>query len=513
MTASNFRAAARAWAMQARRPETLAFLPALTLAAFWLGGETLLLATALGLPALFALAGGFAVPEPERRVTATDGVTGLALRDSILGQIDTVMGSSGTTGRTTCCFVLLLDEADQLAERHGSGAMAHILRQTGERIQSALRNADVVARLDGASFSVALAGVRRVDLESMLQLATRLQAACDAPISLDATTIYLSSSVGFCLASRAPEPTGAATLAAAEAAAADARRNGPGAIRCFTLEMLRAQHQRHALRSEIEAALDTGQIIAYFQPQVSTDTGEVTGFEALARWNHPTRGILAPAEFLGPLRAAGLSERLSEVMLVQAITALRQWDNSGLMVPNVAVNFSTDELRNPRLAEKLKWELDRFDLASSRLTIEILETVVAETSNDVIVHNIAALAALGCGIDLDDFGTGHASIANIRRFAVSRIKIDRSFVTKLDEDREQQKMIAAILSMAERLGLQTLAEGVETIGEHAMLAQLGCGHVQGYSIGRPMPYDETLVWFERHRARLAQTPRLSQRFN
>ena len=511
MAAWSFRTVARKWVVQARRPESLAFLPALTLAAFWLGGETMLLVVALGLPALFALAGGFTNAEPKQLASAVDGTTGLGLRDAIVVQLDSVLAAADSTGRTTCCFVLAYDEADQLSNRFGSKAVSEILRRTGERLQSALRSVDIVARLDGGKFAVALTGVGRADLEAMLQMATRLQAACDAPISLDASTIYLSSSVGFCLADRAPEPTGQAMLEAAEAAAIEAWRHGPGAIRSYTQEMKDARTVRHALRSEIEAALDGGQIIAYFQPQISTNTGAVTGFEALARWNHPTRGLLPPSEFLDALRAAGLSERLSEIMLVQAIAALRCWDRAGLSVPTIAVNFSSDELRNPKIAEKLKWELDRFDLAPSRLTIEILETVVAETSNDVIVRNIAMLATLGCGIDLDDFGTGHASIANIRRFAVSRIKIDRSFVCRVDEDRDQQKMIAAILSMAERLGLETLAEGVETIGEHAILAQLGCDHVQGFSIGRPMTYDDTLAWYERHQERLANTPRLSQR--
>jgi len=498
---------------QARRPELLAFLPAVTLAALWLGGETMLLAAALGLPALFGIAGVFSAPEPERRVVAIDGVTGLPLRSAAVAALDEVLGSAKATGRSTCCFVLTLDDADQIAERYGTAAMTHILRHTGDRLKSMLRSADTVSRLDGPGFAVVLGGVRRVDLEGMLQLATRLQSAVDASVSIDATTIYLSSSVGFCLESRAPELTGASMLGAAESAAIEARRNGPGALRSYTLEMQRAQSTRHSLRSEIEAALDEGQIIAHFQPQVSTDTGEVTGFEALARWQHPERGLLPPAEFLEALRSAGLSERLSEVMIHQSLMALRDWDKEGMAVPNVAVNFSSDELRNPRLAEKLKWELDRYDLAAPRLTVEILETVVADTANDVIVRNIAALAELGCGIDLDDFGTGHASIANIRRFAVSRIKVDRSFVTRVDEDREQQKMIAAILSMAERLGLETLAEGVETIGEHAMLAQLGCDHVQGYSVGRPMALADTAAWMQRHRQRLATAPKMTQRFS
>jgi EAL domain-containing protein (putative c-di-GMP-specific phosphodiesterase class I) len=244
---------------------------------------------------------------------------------------------------------------------------------------------------------------------------------------------------------------------------------------------------------------------------VSTHTGSITGFEALARWYHPEKGLIPPAEFLPMIEDAGLSERLGEVILYQALTALVRWDRAGLQVPTVAVNFSAPELRNPRLADKLKWELDRFDLAPNRLSVEVLENVVAQTDNDVIVSNIAALASLGCGIDLDDFGTGHASITSIRRFAVRRIKIDRSFVTRLDEDREQQKMVSAILSMAERLGLETLAEGVETPGEHAMLAQLGCGDVQGFGIARPMPVDETMEWIARHRDKLGTMPRIGSR--
>ena len=198
-------------------------------------------------------------------------------------------------------------------------------------------------------------------------------------------------------------------------------------------------------------------------------------------------------------------------MLFQTLNAMRAWDRAGYHVPAVAVNFCKEELRNPKLVEKLCWELDRFELAPERLTIEILETVVAETENDMVVRNIAALAEIGCGIDLDDFGTGHASITSIRRFAVNRIKIDRSFVTRLDSDAGQQRMVTAILSMAEQLGLQTLAEGVETLAEHAMLAQLGCSHVQGFVIARPMPFQDTIGWREHHRMKLQATTNLGRK--
>jgi len=137
--------------------------------------------------------------------------------------------------------------------------------------------------------------------------------------------------------------------------------------------------------------------------------------------------------------------------------------------------------------------------------------VIAASADDVIVRNILALSELGCSIDLDDFGTGHASIANIRRFSVNRIKIDRSFITRVDRDREQQNMVAAILTMAERLEIDALAEGVETIGEHAILAQLGCGHVQGFSVARPMPVEATEKWIIQYQKKLSGPPILGKK--
>ncbi len=493
-----------------RRPELMVFLPAITLAAFWFGGEEALILTALAAPLIFTISGAFRFKETAQLPLA-DGLSGLALRPQVIAMLDTALQDGAISGRMTGCLVVQFDEADVILDRHGRAAQAEVLLRSAERICSALRGGDTVARLEGGGFAVALAPVRWLDLEAMVQLATRLQTSLADPISLDAARLYVTASVGFCLGARAPDGTGATLLDAAQVAADEALRNGPSSIRAFAPGMARKRADRDAFREVLEVALDEGQIRPHYQPQISTDTGALSGFEALARWHHPERGVIMPAEFLPALEEAGLSERLGEVMLFHALAALVRWDKAGLRVPTVGVNFSAFELRNPRLAEKLKWELDRFDLAPERLSIEILETVVAETDNDVIVHNIAALARLGCGIDLDDFGTGHASITNIRRFAVRRIKIDRSFVTRVDADREQQKVVSAVLSMAERLGLETLAEGVETQAELSMLGQLGCGHVQGYGIARPMPFEETADWITKHRAQVIATPKIGHR--
>ena len=483
-----------------RRPEWLVFLPAATLGAFWIGGEGWLLLVAMGAPILFAMAGAFRFSDLPPGVLL-QGLNGMALRADIVRYMDHVLGAAPTTGRNTICFVVQFDNDEKLTDIHGRSAQTEILERCAERLCGVLREGDVVARLEGGGFAIALSAARRIDIEMAVQIAARLQAAVAAPISLNAIRVYVSSSIGFCIGPRAPEQTGRSLLDAAQIAADAAKRHGAGSIRGFQPDMARHRADREANRDELLNALEDGQIVAYFQPQVSTDSAEITGFEALARWNHPDRGLIAPSAFLPQIDELGLSDRLGEVMMRNALTALKSWEKAGHKIASVAVNFSKSELRDPLLSERLKWTLDRFDLSPDRLTVEILETVVAETDNDVIVRNVAALAALGCRIDLDDFGTGHASITSIRRFAVGRIKIDRSFVARVNEDREQQKMVAAILSMAHQLGLETLAEGVETTGEQSMLAELGCAHVQGFGIARPMPFDETLDWIAAFHAR------------
>ena len=258
-------------------------------------------------------------------------------------------------------------------------------------------------------------------------------------------------------------------------------------------------------------ALNKGEFQAWFQPQLNTETGRVAGFEALARWLHPTRGSLPPNQFLPVIEAQGQLPQLTATMLRQAPQALTNWDLADLQVPQVSVNLSQQDLADPNLADMIAWVLERFDVTPDRLCLEILETVVTSAPDDVILRNLKRLTRLGCTIDLDDYGTGHASIAAIKRFPIKRLKIDRSFVMKSDQDPNQQRLVNAILSMAEHLELETLAEGVETIGEHAILAQLGCGYVQGFGIARPMPFEDSGDWLRKHEAKIARPPQIQRR--
>lgn len=489
-------------------PPILAFLPALTLATFWLGGEAALLWVALGIPLIFAAFGGFTAHA--RNFAPRDSVTGLMLREGFELEMGRIVEDCNKTELRSALYYIEIDEFKELITREGQDAGDRVIQTCGERIASTLRNGDTVARIGDSKFALCLTPVLQLDLEACVQMAGRIQAAVEEPISLDGTTIYTSCSVGFCLNNRAPGKLASDWSSAAAAALSEAQQNGPSGIRVFSADMHQRSKARGSLREEAAEALEAGHILPWFQPQICTDTGRVSGFEALARWMHPVRGLIPPGKFLPVLEECGLMERLSQVMLYQSLTALNAWDAAGVKVPAVGVNFATQELRNPNLAENIKWELERFNLPPARLSVEILETVMTDRPDDVVTRNIAALSELGCHIELDDFGTGHASISAVRRFNISRIKIDRSFVLRADRDPDQQKLIAAILTMAERLDLETLAEGVETVGEHALLSQLGCGHVQGFGIGRPMPFDQTLDWITAHEAKLQEAPEIGR---
>lgn len=482
-------------------PPALAFMPAAILAAFWLGGEGWLVVLALSLPVLFAALGLFDQPG-----SGALGPPQLSTPQAL----DRALSRAAQTGRHTACILLELDDFETLRARYGSAGSARIVARVLDRLRSATRDDDHVAQLRPGRFAVTYAPMRHLDLEVAIQMSGRLQTRVEEPVSLDAQSVYLSCSLGFVLDSQVRGASAQDMLTAAELALEVARANGPSAIRAYAPDMEHGPSTPDQLADELATALENGQIVPWFQPQLSTDTGLVTGFEALARWRHPERGLIPPSEFLPVISRSGQLERLGEVILLHALQALRAWDDAGFDVPRVAVNFAGDELRNPKLIDKIRWELDRFDLAPDRLCIEVLETVVAASPDDIVARNINGLAELGCSIDLDDFGTGHASISSIRRFSVNRLKIDRSFVLNVDRDPDQQRMIAAILTMAERLGLDVLAEGVETAGEHTMLAQLGCNHVQGFGIARPMPVDQTAQWLLAHSARLAAPPQIGR---
>ncbi|MCB1397668.1 MAG: EAL domain-containing protein [Rhodobacteraceae bacterium] len=472
-------------------------VPVLTAAALALGDPGWPLALVLAAQAILLWWGN--AGERTSRPAAPE-TQSLAAADR--GVVQARLAATDST-QQTAALAIRLDESPRLTGLYGPAFLAVLDDALAERLGGALREHDAFCRLDGGGFGVALLPQRRLDIGHVLSVAQRIQHRLSQPFSHEGNTVWPSVSVGFCLSARAAALNGIDMLQAAERAAEKALQSGPAGLNSYSIVDFPAALAGDRIEA-LRHALDTGEIRAHFQPQIRTDNGHVSGLEALARWHHPQRGIIAPGDFLPQIEAAGLSQKLADRMLRDALDTLAALDREGLSVPTVSINLSADELRNPQLADEIIWALDRADLAPGRLTVEILETVVAGGQDDAAVHTIARLAGLGCGIDLDDFGTGHASIANIRRFAVGRIKIDRSFVTRLHEDPDQERMVAAILSMAQQLGLATLAEGVECAGEQIRLAQMGCDHLQGFAIARPMPAPDLPGWLRAHDAALAR---------
>jgi EAL domain-containing protein (putative c-di-GMP-specific phosphodiesterase class I) len=471
-------------------------LPPLAWLAYGAGGEAALLVFALAVPMVAALA----------RLVWPRGSAG-AQCDQVIARLDAALRDQGQTG----CLVLQFDGPDLLCDRLGRSRQSAVLAACIARLRGALRPGDTLYPLEDGSLAVVLAPTDRLGLEAMVRIAGRLQLVVEQPLQLEGGVVQLSCCIGFCHARQIEGGSGRALLDAAQVAVDEALRHRPGAIRGYTPDLARARADRDALRAGFEVAVATGQVRPHFQPQLSTDSGAVSGMEALARWHHPQRGLLTPGDFLPVLEGTDHMATLGEAMLTQSLAALAAWDRAGFGVPSVSVNLSAQELRDPQLPERLDWALDQHGLTPARLTVEVLESVVARDDDDIIARNLRRIAQMGCRVDMDDFGTGNASITSIRRFSLRRLKIDRSFVRGVDVDRDQQKLVTAILSLADQLGLETLAEGVETPGEHAMLAQLGCAHVQGYAIARPLPGEEVPAWLTQQRDRLAQALRIGVR--
>ncbi|MDG4650222.1 GGDEF domain-containing phosphodiesterase [Roseibacterium sp. SDUM158017] len=476
--------------------------PILVLVSQEIGGPDAVLMSALVLPALLVLLNlGGAVEGALADEAGTDGRPG---REAMAGMLRQVWAMDEMD---TACLVLAIDDWTELSERLGREGAEDVHRRCAARLRATLRHDDLLADLGQGRFGIVLHPIPAARLGIRDELCDRLRAAIAEPIAIGGAAIRITASAGHAAlrftgrdAAASGLSPAAATVAGAEAALKEARTAGPNSVRAHVPGRDPDRTDGTPLAEEVAEALVTGAIRPWFQPQVDARNGALTGFEALARWQHPTLGLLGPSSFLGAVAEAGRLDALGRTMREGALDALRHWDRAGAVGITVSVNAAPEELRGTNYAEQVAWELDRHDVAPERLVVEVLETVAATARDDSIVTTLAALREKGVGIDLDDFGVGQASLMSIRRFGVERIKIDRSFVIGIDIDEGQKAMVAAIVSMAREMGLVTLAEGVETPQEAETLGAMGCGYLQGFAIGKPMPLAETLSWLAKRAA-------------
>ncbi len=420
-----------------------------------------------------------------------DPLTGMPNAAYFQAYLARLAGATDREAGQTAVLRVDLDRFMVLREALGARSCDEVLRIAARRIRKAMRAGDFAAYLGQDDFVVVASALD--DANDAAMIAARVQAALGKPFSISGGARRLSCGIGVTLLSD-DRPEAERALANAEIALAEAQAAGPGNVRYFREGMRLEVERREALFAELLSGLDAGQILPHFQPQVEVATGAFCGFEALVRWQHPLHGLLEPEAFLDFAEQTDLTERIGELVLSRSLEALKAWDAAGLAVPRVGVNFALAQLGDPRLIEKIKWETERFGIDPERIAIEVLETVLIRNDAELVVRNLRGLASAGFHVELDDFGTGHASIANLRRFMVNRIKIDRSFIADIEVSEEQQTLTASMIAMAHALGIGTLAEGVETEAALAMLERLGCDQAQGYLVARPMSLAETLLW-------------------
>ena len=418
----------------------------------------------------------------------------------VVEALDATLARTQGYARNAIVMVAQVDDLDHLYRQYTGVDVDGILRKLSDRMKGGILRRDMVRRLDGGQFAIVLSPLYGRSTDDVLLLAGQVQALLAAPLRISDTDIHVSVSIGCALARSENLETGADMLEAARIALVEARAQGPAGLRFYVAAMGEQVRERRALGKSIHAAMQSGDILAYFQPQIALDSRKVSGVEVLARWKHREKGLISPGVFLPILAEVGLMRSLGRLMLRDALRALAEWQASGLVVPTISINMCADELRDVGIVQDITKQLRTYNIAPERLVIEVLETVYAGDQSDPIIRNLALLAKLGCKIDLDDFGTGHASIKSVRNFSVARIKIDRSFITDVDHDPDQQQVVKTILSVAQNLSVATLAEGVETEAEIRHLAASGCGHAQGFAIAHPLPATEAFAWMMAHRA-------------
>ena len=443
-----------------------ALLPALCLITYWMFGENGLIVITLGLPVLFVFySGTYENDTQEKRdIPLPANVPDEQIEAKLTNILHSIMPDERLTP-----FCMEIDNAKNVARRLGDAQLRDIQNRITSRLSSNLRSVDTVCQSGPLQWILMTKPDRNSSLDAAIQQATRLQDAFEDPFSITSDSLYVTGCIGFTIV-QLPCKDARDVIAQGRNALGHAILSGPNSVRAFSANAkTRSSNFDIASFEDLNGDIDSS-LVAWFQPQISTDTGQISGFEALARWKDNAGQWHAPAAFLPIIAKAGQMERLTDTILSQSLKALCHWDEAQLNIETIGVNFSESDLANPRLYEKIAWDLDRFGIAPHRLCVEVLESVIAGEADDVIVRNVTRLANLGCQIDLDDFGTGHASISTLRRLPVNRLKIYRSFVAKADLDSEQQKMVATILMMADRLELSCLAEGVETLGEQSILA-------------------------------------------
>ncbi|MGY2065775.1 putative bifunctional diguanylate cyclase/phosphodiesterase [Blastococcus sp. SYSU DS0619] len=424
-----------------------------------------------------------------RREALTDELTGLANRRAVLRRVEELSAD----GTPLALALLDLDKFKEVNDALGHAAGDDLLTMVADRLAAALRPGDLLGRLGGDEFAVlAPLDVDAPREEAALGLGRRLHDRLAEPFPIRGMVVHSAVSIGLTTsAGSTAEHTPTELLREADVAMYDAKRSGTGVV--LYDDARHADSSGHlALVEELRTALSTGQLVLHHQPQLDIRSGATIGVEALVRWQHPTRGLLGPADFLPLAEVHGLMGAVTEEVLGQAVAQAAAWRSRGLDL-RMSVNLSASNLLDAALPHRVAALLDAHGLPPAALVLEVTESVLL-TDPDRSLAVVGALADLGTPVSIDDFGTGYSSLAYLRDLPVAELKLDRSFTADLLTDARTEAIVASTIALAHRLGLHLVAEGVEDEATLAHLEHLGCDTSQGYLHSRPVPAADLEEW-------------------
>jgi diguanylate cyclase (GGDEF)-like protein/PAS domain S-box-containing protein len=435
-----------------------------------------------------------------RRATF-DSLTGLPNREVFLNGAQLAVELAAAAGVTVAVLIIGLDEFSVVNNTMGHPAGDELLLAVGQRLAAVMRTfADddpawpggTVARLGGDEFAaLARDAAGPVEVE---QIAERLRNSFAEPFVLSRGAVVVTASMGVATTSAAADAQ--ELLHQADLAMYVAKNAGPGGWVRYNAALHTSVVERLKLRSELDQAIMDGDFDLVYQPITDLLTGWTVGLEALVRWNHPTRGVLNPRQFIDLAEESGLIVPLGEWILRKAIRAASHWRQSGHDGPYVSVNVSTRQLRVPGFVDLVRRELVAADLPPESLLVEITESLLLH-EDDNVEAELSNLRKEGIHIAIDDFGTGFSALSYLRRLQADVLKLDKSFIDTISTSPDQYAVVNAIIQLAQTLRLKVIAEGIETRVDHDLLVAMGCGYAQGYLIARPMSYDDALTWVAR----------------
>ncbi|SDM68152.1 diguanylate cyclase (GGDEF) domain-containing protein [Franzmannia pantelleriensis] len=415
-----------------------------------------------------------------------DSLTGLPNRTLFLERASHAQHRAKRFGRNLAVLLLDLDRFkvinETLGHRHGDD----LLRQVSQRLLKGLRASDTVARLGGDEFAILLEDL--VIPQDAMIIAGKLLSHFKRPFALGDQTPFVTTSLGISVYPSDAHDIGE-LLEYAEAAMYRAKARGRNCFDFYTTELTAAAQAQLMLETELRYALERNEFVVHYQPIVATTSGGIVGAEALVRWQHPVRGLIAPGLFLDAAENSGLIGEISQWVLEHACAQLVAWQSQGLHLERLAVNLAGAQIDSGRLVTSVNHVLNCSGLSPQRLELEVTETFIMQHAKRAI-DALGQLKKQGISLSIDDFGTGYSSLSYLKRLPIHKLKIDRSFVHDIPGDANDAAIASAIIALAHSMGLTVTAEGVETPEQLGFLRVEGCDEIQGYLISHPLPAED-----------------------